>query len=220
MSDEFKTLQKFDAGNGREGFSSFASGARSTGNRADLATAGQHSHRARIGPAKLRRQKGSAQRCRDAGELEREVAGERRDSVRRRAHRPAGFHRRSAGGRSRGDAQRGEATRRRSENHRTARAGRSGGRSLRAGRFRRLGRGVAVEHGDGVQAQPRALPISEMGPAGVQDFRARSARHRHRAPGESRISRERRALRQTVRSRSTLNFSTPTRSSAPIRTRP
>ena len=52
---------------------------------------------------------------------------------------------------------------------------------------------LAIEYGDGIQAQPRALPVFEMGPASVQNISTCPARHRHRAPGESRISRQRRA---------------------------
>ena len=44
---------------------------------------------------------------------------------------------------------------------------------------------VATESGHGIQAQPRALPVSEMGPAGVQNFPTHPAGNRHRAPGES-----------------------------------
>src|SRR3977135_12853 len=47
-----------------------------------------------------------------------------------------------------------------------------------AGRFCGLSRSAAVEHGDGVQTQPRALRVSKVGTAGVQNFRPRPARHR------------------------------------------
>ena len=65
--------------------------------------------------------------------------------------------------------------------------------------------GACAEHGDGIQAQPRALPIPQMGPAGVQDLRRRAAGHRHRAPGEPRVSRQGRALRTN----GDLSFSIP-----------
>ena len=80
-------------------------------------------------------------------------------------------------------------------------------------------RALGTEFGHGVQAQPRALPVSEVGTAGVQNFPAHSAGHRHRASGESRIPRERRSFARINPQLSTLNFSSPTRSSAPIRTR-
>ena len=38
--------------------------------------------------------------------------------------------------------------------------------------------------GDGVRAQPRALPVPEVGHAGLRDVQGRAAGHRHRAPGE------------------------------------
>ena len=142
INDE-RRIQNADEIRRRQGprrFLLFAARAGRARHRQDLAAAGQHPHRARIGAAQLRREESPAQRCRDAGELEREDAGERGNSVRRRAHRLAGFHRRAAAGRSGRDAQRGAAAGRRSENHRAARAGRSRGRSLGAGRFLRIGR--------------------------------------------------------------------------------
>ncbi len=54
-------------------------------------------------------------------------------------------------------------------------------------------RALRTQFGHGVQAQPRALPVSQVGSAGLQNFPAYSAGHRHRAPGESGISGERRA---------------------------
>ena len=72
MNDEFKTLKKFDAGKGREGFLHSLPALEEQGIGQDFAAARQHSHRARVGAAQLRRQESSAQRCRDAGELERE----------------------------------------------------------------------------------------------------------------------------------------------------
>ena len=50
------------------------------------------------------------------------------------------------------------------------------------------------ESGDGIPAQPRALPVSEMGHAGVRHVQSRAARHRHRASSQSGIPRQRRAL--------------------------
>ena len=108
MNDEFKTLKKFRRRRRPGRIFVFAPSAGGTGNRENLSVASQHLHRAGIGAAQLRRTKSPAQRCRSAGELEREIPCERGDSVRRRSHRSAGFHRRAAGGRPRGDAQRGK----------------------------------------------------------------------------------------------------------------
>ena len=47
------------------------------------------------------------------------------------------------------------------------------------------------QHGDRVPAQPRALPVPEVGHAGVRHLQGRAARHRHRAPGEPRVPRAR-----------------------------
>ncbi len=77
------------------------------------------------------------------GQLEAEGAAHRGNSVRRRAHRVAGFHRRAAARRSRGDALGRGADGQESEDHRAARAGGSGGGSLGAGGFRRQRRCAA-----------------------------------------------------------------------------
>ena len=219
MNDEFKTLKKFDAGNGREGFfhSLPALEEQGVGKISRLPVSIRI-----VLESVLRNCDGKKVRRKDVETLAnwnaKKPANEEIPFVVARIVL-AGFHRRAAGGRSGGDAQRGEATGRRSENHRAARAGRSGGRSLGPGRFLRFGARVAAESGHGIQAQPRALPISEMGPAGVQNLRAHSARHRHRSPGESRISRQRRSFAQSTLNDQLINFSIPTRSSAPIRTR-
>ena len=72
---------------------------------------------------------------------------------------------------------------------------------------------VGSESGTGIQAQPRALPVSEMGHAGVRHVQGRAAGHRHRASGESGISRQGRADAERTA------FIIPTRWSARIRTR-
>ena len=59
-------------------------------------------------------------------------------------------------------------------------------------------RALGTEHGHGIQAQPGALSVPKMGTAGIQNFPAHPARHRHRAPGKSRISRQRRSLSSTT----------------------
>ena len=68
------------------------------------------------------------------------------------------------------------------------------------------------QHEARVQAQRRALPVHEMGHAGVRHVQGRAAGHRHRPPGEPRVPRARRASARTA---STI----PTRWSAPTATR-
>jgi hypothetical protein len=104
------------------------------------------------------------------------------------------------------------AARARSTNDRAARGRRPRRGPQRPGRFFRITAGTPTQSRSRIQTQPRALRIAEVGPAGVQDVSRRAAGHRHRAPGESRISREGRARDAAV-------FIFPTRSSAPIRTR-
>jgi hypothetical protein len=113
--------------------------------------------------------------------------------VRGRAHRVAGFHRRAAARGPGGDAQRGREARQKSENHRAARAGGFGRGPFGAGGFRGRGGFDATQSGPGIHPQPRALPVFEMGHAGVRHVQGRSAGHRHRASGEFGISRQRRS---------------------------
>ena len=72
-------------------------------------------------------------------------------------------------------------------------------------------RRAAAQHGDGVQAQPRALRVPQVGHAGVQRLQRRAARHRHLPPGQPRIPRQAASWRRTA-------SSIPIRSSAPTRT--
>ena len=139
------------------------------------------------------------------------------NSLRRRAHRAAGFHRRAAAGRSRRHAPRGGEAEEKSQADRAARAGRSRRRSLRAGRRRRHAGRAAAQPRVRVRPQPRALRVPQVGPAGVRDLQGRAARHRHRPPGQSRVPRQGRAL---ARRSTATRFIIPTRSSAPTRTRP
>ena len=201
----FNTLQKFDLGDGRQG--SFYS-------LPALEKAG-------VGPVSklpvsirlvlesvLRNCDGKkvseAKRPR-AGELEADRNPHGGNSVHRRAHRAAGFHRRAAAGGFGGDALRRSAAGQKSENHRAARAGGPGGGPFGAGGFRRQRGCVAEKSGDGIPAQPRALPVSQMGHAGVRHVQGRAARHRHRPPGQSGISRQGRAVRSLNPQLSTLN---------------
>ena len=48
--------------------------------------------------------------------------------------------------------------------------------------------GVRQERGRGIQAEPGALRVPEMGPEGVLELLRGAARHRHLPPGQSRIS--------------------------------
>ena len=73
--------------------------------------------------------------------------------------------------------------------------------------------GAGPEHEAGVPAQPGALPVHEVGHAGLRHLRRRAAGLRHRAPGEPGVPGARRA--QDGRTAST----TPTRWSAPTATR-
>ena len=79
------------------------------------------------------------------------------------------------------------------EGDRAAGAGRPGRRPLGAGRLLRHARRARPQHEARVQAQPRALPVPEVGHAGVRHLQGRAAGHRHRAPGQPRVPRARRA---------------------------
>ena len=98
MDDEFKTLRKFDAGKGRDSFLYSLPALQEQG----IGKISRLPVSIRIVLESVLRncdgQKGPAQRCRSAGKLEREITGERGDSIRRCAHRLAGFHRGAAGG--------------------------------------------------------------------------------------------------------------------------
>ncbi len=182
------------------------------GHRPHLAPAGLHPHRARVRAAQLRRQEGHRGERAAARELEAQRRAHGGDPVRRRAHRAAGLHRRAAARRSRRHARRRGPHGQGPEDHRAAGAGRSRRRPLGAGRLLRPARRAGAQPGDGVPAQPRALPVPQVGHAGLRHLQGRAARHRHRPPGQPRIPRARRARRRTA-------FTTPTRSSAPTRTR-
>ena len=77
-------------------------------------------------------------------------------------------------------------------------------------------RRVPVQRRARVRAQPGALRVPEVGPAGVRQLRRRAARHRHRAPGQPRVPRARGVRERGRRHRCR---PIPTRSSAPTRTR-
>ena len=60
-------------------------------------------------------------------------------------------------------------------------------------------RRVCAQRGARVLAQPRALRLPALGPARVQQLRGRAARHRHRPPGQPRVPRAGRVLRDRGR---------------------
>ncbi len=120
---------------------------------------------------------------------ERQGRGRLRDRLPPGARADAGLHRRSGRCRSRGDARRDGVARRRSGEDQPAGAGRSRHRPLGDRRRIRHADGLRPQCGEGIRAQRRALPLPEMGPAGVQELPRRAARHRHLPPGQPRISR-------------------------------
>ncbi len=104
------------------------------------------------------------------------------------ARADAGLHRRSRRRRSRRHARRDGSSRRRAEEDQSAGAGRSRHRPFGGGEFLRPQGLVQEERRRGIQAEPGALPLPEMGAALVRGFPRRAARHRHLPPGQSRIS--------------------------------
>ena len=70
---------------------------------------------------------------------------------------------------------------------RPADPGRPGHRPLGAGRRVRPARGPGPQRRAGVRAQPRALPVPAVGPAGVRPVLGGAARHRHLPPGQPRV---------------------------------
>ena len=73
------------------------------------------------------------------------------------------------------------------EDDRAAGAGRPGGRPLGDDRLLRHEEGARPEHEAGVHAQRRALPVHEVGHAGLRHLRRRAAGLRHRPPGQPRV---------------------------------
>ena len=179
-----------------------------------LAPAGDPPHRARVGAAQLRRQEGHRRACAAARQLEAERRAHRRDPVRRRARRAAGLHRRAAARRPRRDAQRRAA--RRASDPKTIEplvpVDLVVDHSVQIDHFRRAER-ARPQHEARIPAQQRALPVHEVGHAGVRHLQRRAAGHRHRAPGQPRVPRARRAQERDG------DCTTPTRWSAPTATR-
>ena len=100
------------------------------------------------------------------------------------------------------------------EQDQPARARRARHRPLRAGRRLRHARRLHAQRRARVRAQPGALRLPALGPGRLRQLLRRAARHRHRAPGQPRVPRARRLRRRQAR-----HAPTPTRSSAPTRTR-
>ena len=126
-----------------------------------------------------------------AGALGRQGRRAEGDLVRAGARASPGFHRRAGGRRSRGDARRHRAARRRSQQGQPAAAGRARDRSLGAGRLFRPGERVSAERRARVLAQQGALRVPALGPGRLRQLPRRPTRHRHRPPGEPRVSRAR-----------------------------
>ena len=109
--------------------------------------------------------------------------------------------------------------RRRSRQDQPAGAGRSRDRPFRGGRLRRHVQGAGAERQARIRAEPGALPLPQMGTAGVLELLRRAAGHRHLPSGQPGISRPDR-LDQEGQARRDWKSPIPTRWSAPIRTRP
>ncbi len=150
---------------------------------------------AREPPAPRGPELGPEDRHRGAGALGREGGRPEGNRVRARPGAPAGLHGRPGGRRSRRDARRYRAARRRSESREPAAAGRARHRSLGAGRLLRSGQRVRAQRGAGVLAQQGKIRVPQVGTERVSELSRRPARHRHRPPGEPRVSRARRGVR-------------------------
>ena len=130
------------------------------------------------------------------------------------ARADAGLHRRPRGRRPGRDARRDERHGRRPDEDQPARAGRARDRPLGPGRRVRHAQRVPAQRRARVRAQPGALRVPALGPGRVRQLPGRPARHRHRPPGQPRVPRA-----GGVRRRGAPAAPTPTRSSAPTRTR-
>ncbi len=103
---------------------------------------------------------------------------------------------------------------RRPEQDQPARPGRAGDRPLGPGRRVRLAAGLPAQRRARVRAQPGALRVPALGPGRVRQLQGRAAGHRDRPPGQPRVPGAGR-----VRRRRSAAWRTPTRWSAPTRTR-
>ncbi len=121
-------------------------------------------------------------------ELGREGGAEQGDRVHACARADAGLHRRSGRRRSRGDARRDGGDGRRAGEDQPAGSGGAGDRPLGPGRRVRHPRRLPLQRRARVRAKPGALRLPALGPGRVRRLRGRAAGHRHRAPGQHRVS--------------------------------
>ena len=135
-----------------------------------------------------------------------------RDLLPPRARAAAGLHRRAGRRRPRGDARRDARAGRRPEGDQPADPGRARDRPLGAGGRVRLAARDRAQRRARVRAEPRALRLPPLGPGRLRQLPRRAAEHRHLPPGQPRVPRARRRGRATA-------SPSPTRSSAPTRTR-
>ena len=148
--------------------------------------------------AQDRARKPAAQRGRAHGQEGRHRGGRgvdrqsRQDRARNRlppgARADAGLHRRAGRGRSRRDARRDGRAWRRSGEDQSAGSGRPRHRPFGRRRSFRHAARLRPERRARIRAEPGALPVPEMGPAGLLQLSRRAARHRHLPSGQSRIS--------------------------------
>ena len=141
-----------------------------------------------------------------------------RDRLPAGARPAAGLHRRAGGGRPGGHARRDAAPGRRSD-ARSIRCSRSSSSSTTRSRSTTSARPTPWRSNARarVRAQPRALRVPALGPAGVRQLPGRAARHRHRPPGQPRVPG---ARGHVARRDGAATWPTPTRTrwSAPTRT--
>jgi hypothetical protein len=158
-------------------------------------------HPAREPPALRGRQDRPRRRRPGRRRLEPPAARRARGPAPAGARADAGLHRRARGLRPRGDARRVRQARPTRQRDQPAQAGRSGDRSLGPDRRVRHQGGVPAQRRPRVPAQPRALPVPALGPAGVRQHEGRAARHRDLPPGQPRVPRPGRVHRDLRRPR-------------------
>ena len=151
---------------------------------------------------------------RGARQLGREGAAAQRDRLHARARADAGLHRRAGGRRPRRDARRDGADGRRPDEDQPARAGRARDRPLRAGGRVRHARRLPRQRRARVRTKPRALRVPALGPGRVRSG-SRSCRPTPASCTRSTSS----TWRAWCSTTSAPARPTPTRSSAPTRTR-
>ena len=146
---------------------------------------------AREPPPPRGRRDGHARGRRGRRDLERRGRAVARDHLRARPRAPPGLHRRAGGGRPRRHARRDERPGRRPGAHQPAAPGGARHRPLGAGGRVRDAVRDHPQRRARVRAQPRALRLPALGPAGVPQLPGRPAEHRHRPPGQPRVPRPR-----------------------------